>query len=820
MLKIFIFLFSWTGAKHADFLHSRGLVLENETAKDAIFYSQIEKDNYYLSYPIPAFPKSFNFKDGCYNIRNSSQGKDTTELLNGKMRIMLRERINKFFFGESNEGTSSEPLNDTELMEEAEEESFAYIPHHIFQVSERRFRGLPVTLSNQQLITPIATSSSELGTGFKARFPKSLYDKRTETYIGFDCERSNSHEIRFIVQDSIDMIALIIRASGKGYNDFGYDFRIVQKGERMTWKTEVVQACGRSIIIGRAKPLPIALWSCDLEINKPTEFHLIMDLGQYCNSFRISDLMIFPKGQRRQNIQQDPIKPDLVLVNRHLRKRKQFGEFIIPAAIGLIAGVSSAGGLSYSMHRKDQSDIKHLQKTVTLNEVHEEDYRTAYSENAHETAIVNNASQAIIEKLHEEQCRFISQEQHFTTENFIELVIQNFLAEIETTLTSISIPLPNNPAETLSINLCRSRNREVHLVKFCAAYYSNKDNYKIEALYFENLKEDDISAIIVKVSVAVPLLTSFGAMSIHKLTHIPLPLFVDKNGLFHFQQYNDLPTYFANFPGLLNRKVGLDECTRYEDIFFCDYNTLNKLYTNSQMCLNSVLTSTPSCERTIIKSISNCLTHFGPNYLILSHVGSADVTVVNDNVYHNIQLFNTMKTPALQKSNVTFISSEEVLQIECHLASFRFVGSRGKQIYATHKTVENISATFPLQLNEIDDFENFQKSDKEIDDLIAQLGELDDEHMKQTLELAKRKNTGEAGLLLNMDPEDYELWREFGIPFGLGIVSVLLLITIGCILVRKIKKKWTLDRTIGESSGSPYKDDTATENRLTAETQQ
>ena len=98
MLKIFIFLFSWTGAKHADFLHSRGLILENETAKDAIFYSQIEKDNYYLSYPIPAFPKSFNFKDGCYNIRNSSQGKDTTELLNGKMRIMLRERINKFFF--------------------------------------------------------------------------------------------------------------------------------------------------------------------------------------------------------------------------------------------------------------------------------------------------------------------------------------------------------------------------------------------------------------------------------------------------------------------------------------------------------------------------------------------------------------------------------------------------------------------------------------------------------------------------------------------------------------------------------------------------
>ena len=801
MLEKLIFLFSLSRAKQADFLHSRGIVLENETSRDAIFYSQVEQDQYFLSYPIPEFPDSFAFRDGCYDIRNASNEKDTTDLLNKKLQLMLQSRIRKFFFGETEDIALPTPINETALREEAEQESFNYIPQNIFKTSEKRFRGLPLSLTDKPLITPITTASSELNPSMKSDFPNSLFDTRTATYIGFNCARSTTHEIRFIIQDPIDNIALVMRGPlglARGYDEFQYDFRIVRKGEKMSWKTEVIQTCGNPTIIGRDKPLPIALWSCNnVNINKPTEFHLIMNLGEECSHFRITNLMIFPK-EGRSSATQQPITPDITVGK--LRKRRQFGEFLIPAAIGLIAGISSSGGMSYSMHKKDQEDIQNLQKKVALNEVHEEDYLEAYSKNAHETAIVNNVSQAIISKLHEEQCRFLSKNEHFSTENFLELVIQNFLAEIESTLTAMSIPLPNNPAETLAINLCRSRNPEVHLIKFCAAFYATRVNYQVQAIYFENL-EKNISSIVIKLSIRVPLLTSFGAMAIHKMTHLPLPLFVDKNGLFHFQKYDELPTYFANFPGLLNRKVGLDKCDLYDDIFFCDYNTLNELYTNSHVCLNSVLTSSPSCQRTIIKSVSNCLTHFGTNYLILSHVGKADVNVVNDNIYHNIQLFNSMKAPALQQSNVTFISSEEILQIDCHLASFRFVGSKGKQMYATHKSVGNISATFPLQLNEIDDYDNFKKSDKEIDELIDQLDKLDDEHMKQTLELAKRRNAGEAGVLLNMNPEEYEMWREFGLPFGLGIVSVLLTLVIGCLIVRKIKKKWTQTRFVGNEQG-------------------
>ena len=104
-------------------------------------------------------------------------------------------------------------------------------------------------------------------------------------------------------------------------------------------------------------------------------------------------------------------------------------------------------------------------------------------------------------------------------------------------------------------------------------------------------------------------------------------------------------------------------------------------------------------------------------------------------------------------------------------------------------------------MNEIDDNDNFKKSDKEIDELIDQLNKLDDEHMKQTLELAKRRNAGEAGVLLYMNPEEYEMWQEFGLPFGLGIVSVLLTLIIGCLIVRKIKKKWTQTRFVGNEQG-------------------
>ena len=65
---IFITIFSLVSlslGKRVDFLHDRGILVENQTDKDAVFYSQIEHDSYYLKFSVPEFHAEFSFRDGC-----------------------------------------------------------------------------------------------------------------------------------------------------------------------------------------------------------------------------------------------------------------------------------------------------------------------------------------------------------------------------------------------------------------------------------------------------------------------------------------------------------------------------------------------------------------------------------------------------------------------------------------------------------------------------------------------------------------------------------------------------------------------------------
>ena len=179
------------------------------------------------------------------------------------------------------------------------------------------------------------------------------------------------------------------------------------------------------------------------------------------------------------------------------------------------------------------------------------------------------------------------------TETFLELTIKRWLSETEETLQAISIPLQSNPGEKLAIGLCRGKNPGVLYIKFCATYYSGKGNYEVQSMHFERATDDEILSFIIKLQVNVPVLTTFQTMTLHRLAHVPVPLHLE-DGFYHFYKYEKLPTYFAAFPGLLDRKISLDDCELIDNIFFCRYNILNELYSTTAACINTIMTKSSS----------------------------------------------------------------------------------------------------------------------------------------------------------------------------------------------------------------------------------
>ena len=63
-------------------------------------------------------------------------------------------------------------------------------------------------------------------------------------------------------------------------------------------------------------------------------------------------------------------------------------------------------GMAYTLHKEDQTEISSLTKHVDINEVHEHSFDTASANSAENTAITTNLTRTIIERIHEENCRF------------------------------------------------------------------------------------------------------------------------------------------------------------------------------------------------------------------------------------------------------------------------------------------------------------------------------------------------------------------------------------------------------------------------------
>ena len=257
IFKTIFFTATLSLGKRVDFLHDRGVLVENQTDKDAVFYSQIERDSYYLRFSVPEFHSDFSFRDGCNNIKNSHGSSDNVTTLNAKFQLMLQDRIKRFFHGYVENGVHHpSEATDKEIKEIYKNEKYDYIPRELFQVSNERFRDIPIHIGQARSIIPLTTSSSQLEPRLRKNFPNNLYDNRTQTYIGFDCTHTTAHEIRFTIREPIQFISLIIKGplgEARGASRFDFNFELSQP------------------------TFQIVMWYCqDMKISKPTTIHHLL----------------------------------------------------------------------------------------------------------------------------------------------------------------------------------------------------------------------------------------------------------------------------------------------------------------------------------------------------------------------------------------------------------------------------------------------------------------------------------------------------------------------------------------------------------------
>ena len=722
MILILLYFYPILGLHQIDFLQERGIAIRNLSWYDGAFYSQVRSQEVHVTLPIPKFEEDFTFQNGCNKMSTDLTLKNGTAAdYNIMLSYLISQRIDNLFFAK--EQVAKDSAASSASREETTND-LLYLPSPLFAVdAQSTFHGFPAKILPSEVFVP----ENIIGSGITALSSvDSLADNKTNTYCFFSCEPNNNHYFRFMVRRPAKGMVLVFRVA-MPTRPFHPIFRISNtKNEGLKRQSDNLCQVIRNFGSGHA----IQAWilSCN-EINgeMPVELMLSINLGHRCEDVRLAEIAFYPMETDTSNIWS----------SGKSRRRRQFGEII--GGLALAAGLSSWGS-SWWYHSADSSKIKNLKKTTQLVAAHEEDFDKTFVKETQDTTLVNDYTKKLVSVLHDELCQFETDENRVKLQYFLMELSMRFLTEVEATLTHSSIPIEGNAAQKAAIQICRANNKD-NLDHLCLGFYSkNIDNYKIQSVLFRR-KEDDrhnILGAVITILVNVPTFLNSNLMTIHQLYKIPIPLFKDESNLFHFAEYPDLPEIYGHFPAL-SRKISLEKCKKFATTYYCPLSVLNRLYSSQETCLNSIFTPSPSCVRRIIRSYSSCIGDYENNVLLLSHVGSVSLTEFNDqSTWSNIQNFHHENDNKLLTSNVTIISGKASLVIRCEKSEFRYFGQ--ESVITSFLQIENSTQKFPTAISTVDGFEALKISDTNFEKYLSQMGHVQDEAIKNQLQLQKLAN--------------------------------------------------------------------------------
>ena len=769
-IKLLLYILSLTQGLEIDFSHSRGLIIQNLTS-DGVFINEEENREIFIKIPSPHFEEDWKFEENCAGISSDVIGTNrTAENLNLLSQHILSARVKEFFHAVP-DGPPVEPDDDY----------LDHLPAKFFNVEKNLWRGIPKRVLSKDAIFPESIVSAGLMNLREDQSVASvLTDNSTNTFAKLDCKRLASHSISFIIPVSIQALVLVINNGDPENGILSPKIRLTYKQGKLEINHFDQKLCGPPRLIGSFRRVTaVVFWCGFLKVASPIEVKLTIDVNQEeCERIRLCEIELLP-ARDNTNAWDAEVKQ---------RSRRQFGEFL--AAGALITGLSSWGS-SWFHHSKEKAKIAKLEDEISIEKAHEANYNKLFGNEFQTHQFVNGITDKILKMTHNRECKYESANNQFRIESFINRVIDLYLQEIEAQLVHATVPIDGNAAQRTAISLCRSRNPNLS-VHVCANFYNDKNNYNIGNLHFKT-EDGKITGAVISVNLKIPVIATTELMTTHALDLVPLPLFKDKQGLYSFARYNDVPKIYGHFR-LMDRKISLDSCKKHGSTFFCSVNVLNDLYSSESVCLNTLTLSKPSCSRHIIKSFASCVVNAQHGLVLVSHVGPIGVKQTASD-FSNVQQFHDTGG-TVKSSNVTLISGSSRVRIDCQKSSFTFESKTEAITRAI--PIQNASQEFPMETNVITGLDAYKRSDEEYDHLIGQLDHLQDKEVQQALEYHKLQNQPEYHKVVKNDLAAVSL-MEWLLP---GVVAVVILVLAGvgiycccCNLnVRRLKNEYLCAR--------------------------
>ena len=745
---LILYIFSLIRGLEIDFSHSRGLIIQNLTS-DGVFINEEENREVFIKIPSPKFAEDWMFEESCAGISSDVIGTNrTAENLNLLTQHILTARI-KEFFHTSPIGPPNQPDDDY----------LDHLPAKFFNVEKTLWRGIPKRILSKDAIFPESIVSAGLiyPQDISQSVSPILTDNATNTFAKLDCKRLTSHSISFIIPVSIQAVVLVLNNGDPGNGIVSAKIRLTYKQGKLEINHFDQDLCGPPRLIGGFRRVTAVIFWCGfLKVASPIEVKLTIDVNQEeCERIRPCEIELIP-AHDNANVWDAEVKQ---------RTRRQFGEFI--AAGALITGLSSWGS-SWFHHSKEKAKISNLENEIAIEKAHASNYNKLFGSEFQTHQFVNSVTDKILKMTHSRECKYETENNKFRIESFINRVIDLYLQEVEAQLVHATVPIDGNAAQRTAISLCRSRNPDLS-VHICVNYYNDKNNYQIGSLHFKT-EDGKITGAIISVHLKVPVIATTQLMTTHALDMVPLPLFKDKQGLYSFARYNDVPKIYGHFR-LMDRKISLDSCKKHGSTFFCSVNVLNDLYSSSSVCLNTLTLSKPSCSRHIIKSFASCVVNAQHGLVLVSHVGPIGVKQTASD-FSNVQQFHDTGG-TIKSSNVTLISGSSRVKISCDKSSFTFESKT--EAITRSIPIQNASSSFPMESNVITGLDAYKRTDEEYDHLIGQLDHLEDKEVQQALEYHKLQNQPDYHRIVEND-QAAVTFMEWLLP---GVVAVLILVLAG-----------------------------------------
>ena len=761
---LLLILIGCTYCKNKSFIAERGIAF-HELESDVIFESTSLERVFIMTIPLPQLDENFDFASSCFN---SSQ--QNTTAYNLRLTNLIMNKFSHLL------GRKEMPRRDARQVvsrneeidgiHQVKEEPTPYV----FDISQYPENVLSSSVYKARLeITGIATIGLSEHWSSKATIMKDRIIE-WQNYVKIDCS-NDPVTLLATSETAANRVAIVFRSKlGEGQLTIPL---LSINGSVTSSENDTLEKgktpCSYATLYGSRGYYPLVVLECPTIERKNAVYMYGVTINtemalNATKAVRISEILLLPliKGRGKRQV------------------------MAALAVGGVISSLIGGIGLSSYYHNEEKRETAKLEHEVEMHQVERLDFEKTVSEFSHDIAVVNRKSEQLMQKSHTEFCEFATIQERIDIDSYLDDVAKNFENQVEDTLLATAVGLPQNEIRVIAAQLCKSRNKQISYAH-CLSYYDNRNGYEVVSVYLRE-KANSVPEVAIRAKIVIPTLNWYEGVTPYSLTHVPLPLYKDKDNFYHFWKYGDLPKTFANFKLHGERKISLDNCKYRDRHFFCNLELLNQLYGNTASCLNSVMTTNTRCKHSTIVSTSNCIYSTQNDYILISHVGSINVQISGNHLENIIILDSPPIEQNYKSTNISMIVSSKQLRIKCSKSSF-YYSSVGKE----ETTIIHLNATKSENqiywAHDLMSMQEFSRSDEEIESYLGSISHITDQVVHDSLKFRKETNQDaiESKISKHLGTSN-ESTRSI-IQITTVVISVVLLVAIVGIVIFGIKRR-------------------------------